>query len=381
MSMGKRILGWLRQRPVVVWILFLFLITILFLLISGIVDGQVSDQYFWRFLAIAIAPFLFLIVVTAIMQIVSVLRQSWQRSLPILAIRLILIFACLVAFLCVLYLPNVRGYGFYLGQGVSEPELVSFHEMYFIYGLFIVGSLFQCGMIEFEDKISEVNKVIGGVLAIVGILVPKLIESWSLLSAHYGEDLCDKSCKADLLGGILVLQMGVAYAVGLSVMLVIGLYAESIVRFFRSYEEEVSAVSKGPSPDDSQNAEVPVPTSEITSASDKQNDGVELAPGSSSTATCVPQETADGVVPPVCSEETSARPTVSLASSSVSRGDGEGLTRSMESVMGPVGVSVPVESSSGSGSVAVSKQLMSAAVSGVVAGVCFSIASRLFNRR
>ena len=341
--MGKRILGWLRQRPVVVWILFLFLITILFLLISGIVDGQVSDQYFWRFLAIAIAPFLFLIVVTAIMQIVSVLRQSWQRSLPILAIRLILIFACLVAFLCVLYLPNVRGYGFYLGQGVSEPELVSFHEMYFIYGLFIVGSLFQCGMIEFEDKISEVNKVIGGVLAIVGILVPKLIESWSLLSAHYGEDLCDKSCKADLLGGILVLQMGVAYAVGLSVMLVIGLYAESIVRFFRSYEEEVSAVSKGPSPDDSQNAEVPVPTSEITSASDKQNDGVELAPGSSSTSTCVPQEAADGGAIPAQAAET-------LASASGSC------------------VDLP-------------KRWMSAAVSGLVAGACFSVVNRLFSRR
>ena len=172
--------------------------------------------------------------------------------------------------------------------------------------------------------------------------------------------------------------MGVAYAVGLSVMLVIGLYAESIVRFIRS---KVSAMSKESSPDDSQNAEVPVPTSEITSASDKQNDGVELAPGSSSTAACVPQETADGVVPPACSEETSARPTVSLASSSVSRGDDEGLTRPMESVMGPVGVSVLVESSSGTGSVAVSKQLMSAAVSGLVAGACFSVASRLFNRR
>ena len=341
--MGKRILGWLRQRPVVVWILFLFLITILFLLISGIVDGQVSDQYFWRFLAIAIAPFLFLIVVTAIMQIVSVLRQSWQRSLPILAIRLILIFACLVAFLCVLYLPNVRGYGFYLGQGVSEPELVSFHEMYFIYGLFIVGSLFQCGMIEFEDKISEVNKVIGGVLAIVGILVPKLIESWSLLTVRFYENSCGKSCKVDLLGGILVLQMGVAYAVGLAVMAAIGLFAESIVRFFRSYEGEVSAVSKGPSPDDSQNAEVPVPTSEITSASDKQNDGVELAPGSSSTSTCVPQEAADGAVVP-------AQATERLASACGPR-------------------------------VAVPKQLMSAAVSGLVASACFSVVTRLFSRR
>ena len=345
MNMGKRILEWLRQRPVVftysvLWILFLFLIAILFWIILEIVDGQVSDQYLWGFWLIVIAPFLFLIVVTALMQTVSLLRQSWWRSLPILAIRLILVFACLVAFLCVLCLPNVRGYGFYLGEGVSEPELISFHEMYFIYGLFIVGSLFQCGMIEFEDKISEVNKVIGGVLAIVGILVPKLIESWSLLSVRYGEDLCDNSCKAYLLGGILVLQMGVAYAVGLSVMLVIGLYAESIVRFIRS---KVSAMSKESSPDDSQNAEVPVPTSEITSASGKQNVGVELAPGSSSTSTCVPQEAADGEAIPAQAAET-------LASASGS------------------GVDLP-------------KRWMSAAVSGLVAGACFSFASRLFGRR
>ena len=343
MSMGKRILGWLRQRPVVVWILFLFLIAILFLLISGIVDGQVSDQYFWGFLAITIAPFLFLIFVTALMQIVSLLRQSWQRSLPIHAIRLILIFACLVAFLCVLYLPNVRGYGFYLGQGVSEPELISFHEMYFIYGLFIIGSLFQCVMIEFEDKISEVNKVIGGVLAIVGILVPKLIESWSLLSVHYGEDLCDKSCKAHVLGGILVLQMGVAYAVGLSVMLVIGLYAESIVRFFRSSEEEVSAVSKGPSSAGSRNAEASVSERDIATASDKQNKESEELSASSSVATRVSQEAADGVV-------VSERGTERLASVCVSGG-------------------------------AVSKQLVSAAVSGLVASACFSVVSGLFGRR
>lgn len=344
MSMGKRILGWLLQRPVVLWILFLSLIAILFLGIFGIVDGQVRDQYLWTFWAIVIAPFLFLIFVTALMQIVSLLRQPWQHSLPILAIRLILIFVCLVAFLCVLCLPNVHGYGFYLGQGVSEPELVSFHEMYFIYGLFIVGSLFQCGMIEFEDKISEVNKVIGGILVIVGILVPKLIESWSLLSVRYGDDeLCDKLCKVNLLGAILQLQMGVAYAVGLSVMLVIGLYAESILRFFRSCEETVSDGFKKYSLDGSQNSELPVSASEIAAASDTQNDGVELAPGSSSTATCVLQETADGVASPSQPKETLA-------------------------------------SACGSG-VAVPTQLMSAAVGGLVAGACFSVVNTLFNRR
>lgn len=343
MSMGKRILEWSRQRPVaagyvVLWFILLGLIAGFFCATFQIVRVQVPNEYSWTVWLYVITPFLLLIATMVLMQIISP-----RPSCPILTIRLILIAACWGVFLLVLILPNVDGYTLYRGQGVLDSEIVSFYEAYFIYGLFIVGSLFQCVMIEHEDKISKVNKVIGGVLAITGILVPKLLESWSLLSAHYGEDLCDKSCKADLLGGILVLQMGVAYAVGLSVMLVIGLYAESIVRFFRSYEEEVSAVSKGPSPDDSQNAEVPVPTSEITSASDKQNDGVELAPGSSSTSTCVPQEAADGGAIPAQAAET-------LASASGSC------------------VDLP-------------KRWMSAAVCGLVAGACFSVVSRLLSRR
>lgn len=340
MSMGKRILGWLRRRPVaagyvVLWFFLLGLIAGFFCATFQIVRVQVPDEYSWTVWLYVITPFLLLIATMVLMQIISP-----RRSCPILTIRLILIAACWGVFLLVLILPNVDGYTLYRGQGVLDSEIVSFYEAYFIYGLFIVGSLFQCVMIEHEDKVSKVNKVVGGVLAITGILVPKLLESWSLLTVRFYENSCGKCCRVDLLAGILQLQMGVAYAVGLAVMAAIGLFAESIVRFIRS---KVSAMSKGSSPDDSQNAEVPVPASEITSASDKQNDGVELAPGSSSTPTCVPQEAADGGAIPAQAAET-------LASASGS------------------GVDLP-------------KRWMSAAVSGLVAGACFSVVTRLFSRR
>lgn len=340
MEMGKRVLGWPRQRRVavvygVIWCLLLIAIAFFFCATFQIVRVQVPDEYSWTVWLYVITPFLLLIATMVLMQIISP-----RRSCPILTIRLILIAACWGVFLLVLILPNVDGYTLYRGQGVLDSEIVSFYEAYFIYGLFTVGSLFQCVMIEHEDKVSKVNKVIGGVLAITGILVPKLLESWSLLTVRFYENSCGKCCRVDLLAGILLLQMGVAYAVGLAVMAAIGLFAESIVRFIRS---KVSAMSKGSSPDDSQNAEVPVPASEITSASDKQNDGVELAPGSSSTSTCVPQEAADGGAIPAQAAET-------LASASGS------------------GVDLP-------------KRWMSAAVSGLVAGACFSVASRLFGRR
>lgn len=135
--------------------------------------------------------------------------------------------------------------------------------------------MFQCILIKFENRQAEVDKVVGGILIIMGIMMPKLLESWTLLSVHCGIG----NCTPDQFEVFVLFKMGIAYAVGLSVMFVVGLFSETIIGFFRSSEEK----------------------------------------------------------------QTLASPC-------------------------------------GSGD-AVSKQLMSAAVSGLVAGVCFSVASRLFGRR
>ena len=137
--------------------------------------------------------------------------------------------------------------------------------------------------------------------------------------------------------------MGIACAAALAVMFVVGLFSRRIVQFLRSSEQEVSLVFKGFSLANSQNAEVPVSEREIATASDKQKKESEELPASSSVATRMSQEAADGAVVPAQA------------------------TEALTSICSP-GVAVP-------------KQLMSAAVSGLVAGACFSVASRLFGRR
>lgn len=374
--MGKRNLGWLRQRAVavvygVIWCLLLCAIVHFVWKTQIVISGRLSEQNAKILCNMYYALFGFPGIITFI--------GAWRKCgewRAVLTMRLILVLVMVAVFWCV-FTPFSESMAFYIGVDKPEPGLVSAYEVVFIYLLFIVCASFQCWLIAYERAQNELKSVVGGVLVIMGILMPKLLESYSILSAHCSEWGCVSEDKE----GLVLFEMGIACAAALAGMFVVGLFSRLIVQFLRSSEEELSVVPKESSLADSQNAEGSVPRSEITAATDKQSDGVELVPGSSSATTCVPQETADGVVPPVCSEETSARPTVSLASSSVSRGDDEGLTRSMESVMGPVGVSVSVEFSSGLGSVAVSKQLMGAAVSGVVAGVCFSIASRLFNRR
>lgn len=278
--MGKRVLGWPRQRRVavaygVIWCLLLIAIAFFSWNTLRIISVQIDEKDVWSVWKIYCLPLLFLVGFIVVSQIIYWRRKVWQQSRPILTMRLILIFVFVLFFQCVLAVPNGIGLGFYLGKGDPEPGLVSTQEVIFIWVLFLVGALFQCILIKFENRQAEVDKVVGGILIIMGIMMPKLLESWTLLSVHCGIG----NCTPDQFEVFVLFKMGIAYAVGLSVMFVVGLFSETIIGFFRSSEEK----------------------------------------------------------------QTLASPC-------------------------------------GSGD-AVSKQLMSAAVSGLVAGVCFSVASRLFGRR
>ena len=344
MKMSKRIPGWLHQRRVAVaygvfWGLLVVAIVFFFWNTLMIILVQVDEKDIWPVWMIYCLPLLFLAVFIVVGQIIYWRRKVWQQSRPILTMRLILILAFVLFFQCVLAVPNGIGLGFYLGKGEPEPGLVSLQEVIFIWVLFLVGVLFQCVLIEFENRRAEVDKVVGGILIIMGIMMPKLLESWTLLSVHCGIG----NCTPDQFEVFVLFKMGIAYAVGLSVMFVVGLFSETIVQFIRSSEEELSVMSRESSLADSHNAEVSVPASGAAIASDKQNKESEELPASSSVATRVSQQAADGVV-------VSAQGTERLAS-----------------VCGS-GVAVP-------------KQLMGAAVSGLVAGACFSVVNHLFRRR
>lgn len=159
---------------------------------------------------------------------------------------------------------------FQLGAKGPQPGLVSTYEVFFIYLLSLVCVVFQSWLIAYERHQNELTTVVGGVLVIIGILMPKLLESYSILRAYCSEG----GCASGDVDAIVLFEMGIACAAALAAMFVVGLFSESIRGLFRSSEVEVSAVSKGTSPADSHNAEVPVPASEVAIASDAQNDGV-----------------------------------------------------------------------------------------------------------
>lgn len=265
--------------------------------------------------------------------------KFWRQSGLLLTMRLLIITVYLAVFLFVFdFLGDVR-WAFYVGEGEPQLGLVSTYEVAFIHVLFMVGSLFQWIMIKFEARRAEMNTVVGGVLIIMGILMPKVLESYSMLQAY-----CNSGrCSPEVSSWTILFGMAIAYAASLSMMFVLGVFSSSVKQAIRRCVDFGEAKGLESSPVASSRGDVRVSTGESVASYDEQNDGVELAPGSSSTAACVPQEAADGV-------PTSSQPKETLPSAC-------GL-----------GLAVPT-------------QLMSAAVSGLVAGACFSVVNRLFSRR
>lgn len=338
MSMSKRILGWLRQRPVsvvygAIWCLLLCAIVHFVWKTQIVISGRLSGQNAELLGNMYYALFGFPGIITFI--------GAWRKCgewRAVLTMRLILVLVMVAVFWPV-FTSSSESMAFYIGVNKPEPGLVSTYEVLFIYLLFVVCASFQCWLIAYERVQNELNSVVGGVLVIMGILMPKLLDSYSILSAHCSQGGCALGDR----DGLALFEMGIACAAALAVMFVVGLFSRRIVQFLRSSEQEVSLVFNECSLANSQNAEVTVSEPEIATASDKQNKESEELPASASVATRVSQEPADGIAVP-------AQPKEILASAS-----------------GSVG--------------AVSKQLMSAAVSGLVAGACFSVVNRLLSRR
>ncbi len=239
--MGKRSLEWPRQRRVAVgyraiWCFVVAVIVCLFWGTLVIIADQVDKENVWSVRVIYCFSLLFLILGNVVGHIISWKRKSWQQSRPILTVRLILIAAFSFTYVIVVCLPNGFGEGFYIGGGAPERALVSLHEVSFVMILSWLGTLFQSVMIDFEGRQKEVNKVIGGTLVVMGIIMPELLKSWSLLGVYCGEGCCTSG----QLEAFVLFKMDVASAIGLSVMFVVGLFSEPIIGFFRSSEKRRS---------------------------------------------------------------------------------------------------------------------------------------------
>ena len=216
-----------------------------------------------------------------------------------------------------------------------------------MWALFLVGAGLQITLISDETRRAEMNMLHGGVLVVVGILLPKMLDSYSLLRAHCYETQCGEG----EVGSIMLFEMAIAYAAALAVMFVLGVVSPSIQTFLRrlSGESEFECVMH--SDDARHQCDRPVAFCAEKDSLDKCIDGCEPRIHSSPVCLQVPPDAVDDLTKSVGSDEVS------------------------------VVASQTADYSSGLSSVAVPTRLMGAAVSGLVAGACFAVVNRLFSRR
>ena len=221
-------------------------------------------------------------------------------------------------------------YSFLSGQslatfyGGGQSGVLSVYEAMFVWLICLVAIIIQLSLINFDRLYRQANFIVGGSLAVVGILMSKLLESYEVLRAY----CYAASCGADLLLMIAQYEIAASFVFSLLALFVAGVF----MPLWRTW---LYGLFDGSTP------------CLICGRHARQNIVQPVNAGS-------------------CEDSAGGLGDVTSAS------DLEECMASAESA--PLAVGALRDN-------APSRWLMGAAVSGVVAGVCFSVVNRLLGRR
>ena len=277
--------------------------------------GQLSGQGVGAVTAVVVCVLVLSLGMSMIGSFVS--NHSFWEQITVQAVLLAIV-SCPLAFAYDLVESGKPLATFYGGGGAG---VVSAYEALLVLAICLFSLSTQMMLVHYDSLNREANLIVGGSLAVVGILLPKLLESYEVLQAYCAEAVCDAEYRLD----VTWYEVAIAFSASLAALFVAGVltpvWKPQICRLFEA-DSPCEICSPLPAHD-----LIDVPSSE-------QGDARGEAEGHGS---------------PVVLDESKVR-----------------------SVPSAVGVAEPRSSAS--------RQLASAAVTGVVAGLCFSIASRLFNR-
>ena len=249
---------------------------------------------------------LFLLLILSSMGMVSSKHSIWEQCAVLVV--LLAVVSCTLAF------------AYDCGGGGSG--VVSAYEVILVWAICLIALIIQMTLVHYDSLHREANLIVGGSLAVVGILLPKMLESYEVLQAYCAAGECDANYRL----GIAWYEIALAFSASLAALFVAGV----LTPVWRPRLYQLFA------PDRSCEISLPIPAHDLIHLpSSDQGD---------------PSGGAEDHGSPVVLDE-----------------------RKVSSVPSAVGPAEPCSSAS--------RLLASAAVSGVVAGVCFSVGSRLFSRR
>ena len=248
---------------------------------------------------------------------ISSKRSCWEQCAVLVV--LLAVVSCTLAFVYDLLGPGEPLATFYGGGGAG---VVSAYEAILVWAICLIALIIQMVLVHSDSLYREANLIVGGSLAVVGILLPKMLESYEVLQAYCAASACDAEFRSILTW----YEVALAFSASLAALFVVGVL-ESVWKP-RLYQLVA--------PDRPCETCSPLPAHDLTDVpSSDQGD--------------------------MSGKAVDQRSSVVLDESEVN------------SVLSAVGPAEPRSSAF--------RQLASAAVSGVVAGACFSVVSRLFSRR
>lgn len=279
-------------------------------------NAQLSGQSVGQ---VASVTFVVLFMPCGMSMIGSVLsKRSIREQCAVLAVLLAIV-SCSLAFVYDCIVPGKPLATFYGGGGSG---VVSAYEVFLVWALCLIASIIQMTLVHYDSLHREATLIVGGSLAVVGILLPKMLESYEVLQAYCAAAECDAEYRL----GMAWYEVALAFSASLAALFVAGVLTPVWrPRLYQLFDSDRPCETCSPLPEYDP---IDVPSSDRGDACGE----------------------VEGHGSPVVLDE-----------------------RKVSSAPSAVGVAEPRSSAS--------RELVSASVTGVVAGVCFLVVSRLFNRR
>ena len=151
-----------------------------------------------------------------------------------LTVQLVNFTVLLGVFCIVLDLAGGSALAFFLGK--PEPGVVSLYEAVFIWVLFPFGAILQILSVMNDKYRNKIRIGVGGILFVISILLPKLLDSYALVRATCApplpEDTSIKAqCETQAIGTIPVFTMAIAFSTALMVLFFVSMLSPTIERF------------------------------------------------------------------------------------------------------------------------------------------------------
>ncbi|MDU5760478.1 MAG: hypothetical protein E6Z85_07750, partial [Actinomyces sp.] len=128
------------------------------------------------------------------------------------------------------------GFAFFLGK--REPGVVSAYEAFFIWLLFLFGAILQILSVMNDKYRKEIRMGVGGVLFIISIFLPNMLNSYALLKATCTSPLPETCIKEQgqiqAIETIPMFTMAIAFSAALMVLFFVSTFSPTIERFISS---------------------------------------------------------------------------------------------------------------------------------------------------